>query len=658
MAETGGAGFDLAVLGLRVDAREVRTGADELARLERIGSLAERRFISLEEYDRRRAATSATLNRALRERAQTEREVVAMMNQKAIATEQVATKSRLAGAPIARLNNSMVVLARQAAGAHPVVGQLADAVGTFAIGTARMVPVLAGLAAIAVAVNRITRESREAKERLREAIEQLERLQRLQGLPVGGETAVNVAVARQELYRLESERGRLQREIDAGVGGLVGDIPQRNRIAQIDKQLEDLRATIAAGEREVSDAMSAFTDELSEMAAKARSLNAAIEGDLAGRTALAGGAFFGRLRTGFEPGGPLTGQLSLGGGTGPFGRRTFADTFGDDLDERTERVADNMARIHAEIERTGRTEKELNEARIQANDALIRSLENVGRAYGGVTDQIVALTAALFQLWQQGPLPGFGPGESATSGDLARGFGTATLAGVGFGISTGNPVLGGLAGGIAGGFATGGPAGAIIGAVGGIVSGLFETGKRAEEAQRRWRRAFESFEQMFVDLTPLEQNIERLDAAFEQLSGGRDIAEVRERIELLSRWMDFLSPGDQLRQSLQYQIDILQQLAGQYDINRERAEALTKSENDLADARFRALNAPTGYNLTYAGYLAGASFVPTGGKDKEVGDITVNVYGNDDPSETARQVVQEIRREYRRGLDPLNLSFR
>src|SRR5690606_23481761 len=76
---------------------------------------------------------------------------------------------RSASLGLHRLNNSMIVVARQAAGAHPVVGQLADVIGTFAIGTARMIPILAGITAIAFAYKKITQEARETKKAAEDA---------------------------------------------------------------------------------------------------------------------------------------------------------------------------------------------------------------------------------------------------------------------------------------------------------------------------------------------------------------------------------------------------------------------------------------------------------------------------------------------------------
>lgn len=651
-------GVDLATLGIRVDATEVRAGTSALRDLETQGSRTERRFITLAEYDRQREQTSRVLNRALRERAQTEREVAALMNQTATATGNVAQKSRLAGAPIARLNNSMVVLARRAAGAHPVVGQLADAVGTFAIGTAKMVPILAGLAAIAGAIRLIGREARETKERIQEAQEVLDRL-----APDNSVQESVVEIQRRFdrnliAYNRLTDPEYIRQAVNSGLATPAG--LARDRQELFDSLLAD-QQRIARGQGQISEDQ--FQERMDRLRENLRDATGTIERDLAAfdrafnaaqeRQAIAEQSAYSR--------GLTSGMTGVGVFTAPGVDRTAfygSDAFRKAAEEQQLLVDEMIAR-----------EEDLQDARVRANDALIRSLENVGRAYGGVVDQIIALTAATFNIWQNGPLPGFGnPKKGPGFGDAVRGYGTAALTGIGFGASTGDPILGGIGGGLAGGFATGGPGGAIIGAVGGIVSGLIESGRRAREAQRIWRNSLEAFDRMFDNLTPFEQDIAALDDAFQALSGGRTVAEVEQAIADLRRLQEqYFDPTGAIDEAIQRNEELLRI----YRENAEQARELAEAERELYDARFTALNSPSGYNLAYRGYQAG--FGSSGGWQLDgsgnvatdqggygpSGDVTINVYGTEDPEETARQVVREWRRQARRGAgDPTTFASR
>jgi hypothetical protein len=199
--------------------------------------------------------------------------------------------------------------------------------------------------------------------------------------------------------------------------------------------------------------------------------------------------------------------------------------------------------------------------------------------------------------------------RSAPSGgsiaNQAIGLGSAAFAGIGLGLSSGSAALGGIGGGVTG-FGMAGPAGAILGAVGGIVSGLFEAGKRAQEAARQWARAFEDFENMFVERTPLEQDLERNQRAYEDLG--------KAAIE------NALSGGitaDEFRELQQR----LAELDAQREKNIDAATKLAKAEKDLYDARFTALNAPSGFNASYYGWMAGFP-----DDKRSASEIMVNVF--------------------------------
>jgi parvulin-like peptidyl-prolyl isomerase len=202
----------------------------------------------------------------------------------------------------------------------------------------------------------------------------------------------------------------------------------------------------------------------------------------------------------------------------------------------------------------------------------VQNLQNVGRAYGGVTDQVLALVAAAISL-ERVPME--------TGRDRAIGFGSAALAGVGYGASTGDPALGALGGGLSG-FAIAGPAGAIVGGVAGIVSGLASSGQRAREAQRVWERAFDDFEDMFTNFTELQRAQREIEEGFQALSGGVAFDETAERIARLQAIADAAGAlGDTgLQQRLERQIEMLEELSRAYATNTDRAEELARAEEE------------------------------------------------------------------------------
>lgn len=141
----------------------------------------------------------------------------------------------------------MVVIARQAANAHPAVGQLVDVVGTFALGTGVMVAVLAGLAAIATAWNRITRDAKEAQRAQEEAGERAKSILgdlQLEDFGPGGQAAADlVAINEQiETMRRTIDAVRQTGQQDPFTLGVVGLAPggAAKDIEKLQDQLSDL----------------------------------------------------------------------------------------------------------------------------------------------------------------------------------------------------------------------------------------------------------------------------------------------------------------------------------------------------------------------------------------------------------------------------------
>jgi hypothetical protein len=312
-------------------------------------------------------------------------------------------------------------------------------------------------------------------------------------------------------------------------------------------------------------------------------------------------------------------QRSLSGVT-PFGFFGRAPRAGVDIG-----IADRVVQEgQREAQRLAAAEEALADARLRANAALVTSLANVGRAYGGVTDQVLNLAAATMSIYQAGRLP------NATRTDRAVGYGSAALAGIGFGQSTGNPLMGGIGGGLAGAAMVAGPYGAILGATAGFVSGLLSQAERAKAAQRAWEITFQAFEDMFDTLTPEQQ----VDRQF-QRSFGMTVEEARGYVELFRG----LEGVENIRRALE-----------SYDRQMKQAAETTKeqaaAERELYDARFRALNAPQGFNVSYYGWGAGfggASQAANTGGDT----ITVNVVVDGETIATTTQ--EHNRRAARRG---------
>lgn len=636
---------------------------------------------------------------------------------------QTAETSNQSVQGLGRLNSTLASMARQAAGVHPVMGQLANIVGTFALGTAVTTGVLAGMAAIAFAIRKIGEESRTTKERNQELFEELRALGQ-------DKLGAQAPVAERALVAgLESKlRELVVRQLTARTAGVAETFLLDREIQEVANQLGIARGGLRVAEERygiesfegpIPDPL--YRRRLEEEARRIALNNSAFKLEDRLRddyNALYGGGWFEGRR----------GAESMGAGH----QRTLSENvgiFGSRLADR-ERELDAAARKKAEAER------ELTKAREQANAALVMSLANVGRAYGGVTDQVLSLVSATLALSR---MPGFRDGETASLGDMARGYGTAALTGIGFGVSTGNPFLGG-AGGAAAGFAMAGPGGAIIGGVAGIVSGLIEQGDRAAAARVQWERTFKAFNQMFDTLTPLESNLQGATAFFNQLvqataakegvafgaylnspEEARRYAEELQNFEgwdsaqrfgraleaLIPLWEANIEKAEELaaaeearfaedldvralraqgsneeadalelrlRQEREYQAAVeagyddatLTQLKYVQGLEAEQLakEELAETIRDVTSA----LNSPSGLNLSLYRWMASGMFGGGGGNGNAFGDdvviddlppmprgrgprsnLTINIYESSNPRDTARNVMDALRREARLG---------
>jgi hypothetical protein len=557
---------DIARLGLKIDGTQI---VQATTQLDQFTQAAQRAEASTDSYQRAFTdrLSSSDISRAAEEYDRT-------FSKTAATVEKVGTASRTAGAGVHRLNNSMVVLARQATGTHPVVGQLADIVGTFAIGTARMVPILAGVAALGFAWRLLTRDAREARVELKRNLDVLRDLSKERLIESqGGAGAIALRTAQAEANRIAAEIRA--REVtpggdllyDQGAAGVTSAGPLR-------KQLRELNELIQAGraEQEDDDRDSRARERREslrhqqESAAAARAHQDKLRQEAEEHNRIMVGLTLQRLQTEGEVIAAATRERLL-----------QEEASHAKIVEGVETTLDTIKRQRDEQRRAQRdAERELERAQERALASLVQNLQNVGRAYGGVTDQVLALVAAAISL-ERVPME--------TPRDRAIGFGSAALAGIGYGASTGDPALGALGGGLSG-FAIAGPAGAIVGGVAGIVAGLASSGQRAREAQRVWERAFDDFENMFTEFTALQRAQREIEEGFQALSGGVAFDETAERIARLQSIADAAGQiGDTgLQQRLERQIAQLEELSRAYATNTDRAEELARAEQE----RFKA----------------------------------------------------------------------
>lgn len=571
------------------------TGAEEGYR--RYDAAAERSIQSTE----RLSGSISSYERALAERIATEREVMDLAHAEALAMDQVvsttgraANASTAATAGLSRLNYSLASVARQAAGVHPIFGQLASTVATFAVGSTTTVGVLAGLAAIAGAIRLIGRDARDAKERLEDARGVLDRL--------APDTSVQESLEVVQA-RLEQNRARFIQLMDPEWRrrqALSVSDPS-GMFARFDREAEDLLKQNAQDALRVALG-GAELDERSirDMTERARALQESIGYAMAEvDKRVYAGILEDRRQAELDYQRELQGGFAAGIGGAPPRFSVAGGAFQKEAEEQ-------QLQTWEAINRANREALELERERDRANIALVHSIRAVGAAYGGAAEQLLSLISAAIALERMPGFAGKGIVTSGDAGDLARGYGAAALGGVGYGVTTGDPALGFL-GGAASGFAVAGPGGAIVGAVSGLVSGLFEEGRRAEEAARIWRRSLTDFRLMFDDLTPIESNLAALDRAFEQLSGGRTVSEVEKALADLRRWQTQIADPTG---ALAEQIRRYEELLKVYADNADQARELADAERDLYDARIHALNAPEGLRLSLLEWRAAGTFGP------------------------------------------------
>jgi len=180
------------------------------------------------------------------------------------ALKDIDKESGRAGLSVGRLNQTFTSLLRQAANLHPAVGQLVNAIGSFAVGGIVMTGVLAGLAALGYAWNKITGEAREARKANLDAIETLDELARKRGLGPGGDLPDTVRDAQSKLEALRSELAAARQRgfgsssplaQDRMFGGEGFSRSTQDIEADIEAESEKIRKGVEAGEEAINNAI-------------------------------------------------------------------------------------------------------------------------------------------------------------------------------------------------------------------------------------------------------------------------------------------------------------------------------------------------------------------------------------------------------------------
>lgn len=323
---------------------------------------------------------------------------------------------------------------------------------------------------------------------------------------------------------------------------------------------------------------------------------------------------------------------------------------------------------------------------------LIRSLENLGRAFGGAVDQGIALATTIMSIERADMSSGRG---------RAMGYGTAAAMGAGIGSQSGSAGMGAV-GGAAAGFMAAGPWGAVVGGVSGMVTGLIEQGKRAKEAARQFALAAVEFDravQRFSDWetppTSQERDMRAIDEQFlaliqgaadqqiawlEQNAPWRDtdgitasasnITDFDSAQAELARLESILARKPELEWVLGPYMDAIREQSEQYRRNAEAVQSSTDAFNSVTSAlnspainleliRFRAIqpSMDTGQpRNSGSGGNGGTGGSSAGGDDNSVHIAEVNIIQQpgQDGAQLFRDFMQEARRQaLRGGGDPL-----
>lgn len=144
-----------------------------------------------------------------------------------------------------RLGNQFASLAGQIAGVHPIVGNLAQVMGNFAIGGFITVGVLGGVAAMALVWDRFTKASREAKKAQDELLSSLEKANFRELLGPEPDLVLQTNAQRNALRAQQQQRRKLL---------AFGVDEDDERILDLNRQIANSQRELEQGEKRLFDA--------------------------------------------------------------------------------------------------------------------------------------------------------------------------------------------------------------------------------------------------------------------------------------------------------------------------------------------------------------------------------------------------------------------
>lgn len=535
-----------ALAGLNKEQRE-----NSLAVIESMGGL-ERYAAIMRELEQAEIAASTSKNQVTDStRRMTLMHMEAIRMNEALAVSNVTTASGFATIDLSanrgrlavgRLSNSFASLLSQAAGVHPVLGNVVSVLGSFAIGSILLAGVLAGLAAVSFWYRKLTEDARQTKKEIDELNKSFDeqakaaRLATVEGAMAmktfrewqvdAAELAVRTAKAGQMVYD-PATQAMTKRIVDLkAVLAAERELTKaRERLADATERVTEMQMT-ASEEGEFGITLNSIV-ATSDRAQQEMAQNAKSARELALRSAIDAASEAGKAALGI-----VQDQLDA--------ERAAAEV-------RKDLAAEVAAARAAANRRAGdiweaeqlRRDKEAQDAQIAAQERAAREIENRNKEMldrmqghwsdffyniltGGVSafrDLFAGVKAMFLRLISEmlaqrfvqkmaGVMAGVlgtasaaraqGAGATAGAGFLgsnAWGAGGKMLGAAGLGLGVGYGVgsmttnralggLGGAAGGALAGFAVGGPVGAAIGGLAGFVSGIFGAGSAAKRAAK------------------------------------------------------------------------------------------------------------------------------------------------------------------------------
>lgn len=288
---------------LRVDSKQFDAGMTKAAAsLTAVETAAVKADTAVTTGMKRATASTSPYVRAVRERLATEREVLAtrragdreyqLAHAAALSIDQRRTRTmgRLhaealrmnaafdaggrtagrAGTGINQMSNALRSVAIQMSGVHPLAGRLLGTMGQFAVGTAVMAGVFAGIAGLAALFAKLGEEARKAAERVRAAKEEADKLA-VRSLPASIDllSSPNTEQLRTERERLQDELTSIQGQIAIARQDAPRNIDSQRELERLEAREVDTKRELASATRALN-IIEATAAELAEEEAEAR----------------------------------------------------------------------------------------------------------------------------------------------------------------------------------------------------------------------------------------------------------------------------------------------------------------------------------------------------------------------------------------------------